>query len=91
MKFLLKTHFNGKKDELLETLPSMIDDPGVRSQRMEQITICIELEKYCAGADAMLRLRDMFNLTGDFLDIETLSKAVNICEISVMFIYQCRI
>lgn len=61
----------------------MIDDPGVRSQRMEQITICIELEKYCAGADAMLRLRDMFNLTGDFLDIETLSKAVNICEISV--------
>ena len=77
LKKLLKTHFHGRIDDLRKALPSMIPDQDIIKQRIEQIAISVQLDQYSAGADAMLKMKAMFKLTGDFSDIEALSQAVS--------------
>ena len=76
LETLLTNHFEGNKNEFLKHLEIMIDDPRTREERSTQINICIELENYYAGANALLSMKESFQLTGDFSALEKLAQAV---------------
>ena len=56
----------------------MIPDKETCEQRRKQIGICTELGQYYEGADALLKLKEMFHLTGEFSDIEKLAEGVSV-------------
>ena len=71
-----KDYFGGSIDNLLHHLEIMIPDEVICEERRKQIKTCAELKQYYDGADALLKLKEMFQLTGEFSDIEKLAKGV---------------
>lgn len=71
-------YFNGKTQELLTEIPSMISQTAVCDERKRGIAILVELEKYRKGAQTMLKMKNMFNLRGCFDDMEKFSTSVSI-------------
>ena len=78
LKKLQKNYFNSGsgKEEMLEHLPSMIQEPEILKDRLEQLAICAELDQYYDGAAALLEIKDMFQMRGNFSGIESLLKTV---------------
>ena len=66
-----------KTQNLLDNLNIMIPEKETCEQRRKQIRICTELGQYYDGADALLKLKEMFQLTGEFSDIEKLAEGVS--------------
>ena len=71
-----KDYFGGSIDNLLHHLEIMIPDEVICEERRKQIKTCAELKQYYDGAGALLKLKEMFKLTGEFSDIEKLAKGV---------------
>jgi len=55
----------------------MILNNEVCKERTQQINICVELEKYHSGAVALLDIKKMFKLSGNFSNIESLAGKVS--------------
>jgi len=55
----------------------MILNDEVCNERTQQIDICVELEKYHSGAEALLAIKEMFNLSGNFSNIQRLVRKVS--------------
>ena len=74
---LKSRYFKGSKDQLLAELPDLITDSEICRQRSEEINISVELDQYYEGAKLMLDMKDMFDLPGDFSDLQKVVQAVS--------------
>ena len=78
--------FNQKYDGIRKELDMLCGGrKTVVDQRLLQIRQYHLLDSYQRGAEAMLKLRDMFQLTGDFKDVEVLVALV--CVLQNLFGY----
>lgn len=73
---LKQTYFGGNKDNLLRELSDFVSDAETCKKRKNEINILVELDQYHDGAQIMLHMRDVFNLEGDFSDLEKVAQAV---------------
>lgn len=74
---LKQRYFDNSKDKLLEELPELIKDEAICRLRSQEINILVELDQYHDGAKIMLDMRNMFELPGDFSDLEKVVQAVS--------------
>ena len=70
-------YFDGHKEELLSELPCIIPNKHTCETRRRGISILVELEKFQKGAKALLMMKDMFRLQGDFEDIKSVFQNVS--------------
>ena len=64
----------------------MIPEKRICHERQKQAEICIDLQQYRTGAETMLKLKEKFNLRGDFSDMEQIQAEVSInCLLTYMF------
>lgn len=55
----------------------MLSCAEVFAERKGQIKMCANLEQYHTGARVLLDLKEQFNITGDFSDIEKITNLVS--------------
>ena len=77
LKTVQTQYFDGQKDALLNELPSMITDEQTCETRKRGISILVELEKFQKGAEALLTMKKMFKLQGDFSNIQSVFQNVS--------------
>jgi len=75
LRIVNSKYFGGDTEEMLHQLRDMISK-DMQKQRLEQINICMEMEQYFQGAQALLTLKEMFNLENGFTEIEELVQLV---------------
>lgn len=72
----MKIYFNASRETLLTELKHMVDE-GVYHDRRRQITLGLDYAHYVEGSRIILELRDKFELTGDFTDLDVLLASVS--------------
>ena len=77
LKTVQTQYFDGQKEELLRELPTMITDVQTCKTRKRGISILVELEKFQKGAEALLKMKKMFKLQGDFSNIQSVFQKVS--------------
>lgn len=75
---LCSRYFNGSEDAFLAELEHMLSSKAKFSVRREQIKMCAHLEQYHRGAKVLLDLKEQFNLTGDFSDMQKIMDSVSV-------------
>jgi len=79
LRLVNSNYFDGDTEEMLRQLQDMISK-DMQTQRLEQINICMEMKQYFQGAQALLTLKEMFNLESGFAEIERLVQLVRECS-----------
>ena len=75
---IFNTYFDGELQKLVDELPYMIDNKYLVEDRTKQIRICANLDVYHSGAELMLEMRDLYKLTGDFKDMDSILASVRL-------------
>ena len=71
----MRTCFDGNPNSLVVELEQMLDNE-IYTQRRQQIEICYDLDQYHRGATVIMKLKEMFNLSGNFADMEMILQSV---------------
>lgn len=69
----------------MNELPHMIGKE-LCQERQKQAEICIDLQQYRQGAKVMLHMKKLFNLQGDFTDMEQIIASVSLWSWLASFI-----
>ena len=72
---LIQTCFDGSQAEFSVELKEMLEK-NIYNQRKRQIDICYNLKHYHKGAKVIMELKDIFELTGDFTDLQKILQSV---------------
>lgn len=78
----LNNFFKDNREDYIREIGHMIADSDHCKTRQEQISICLTLSNYTAGAESILRLKEQFKLQGDFTDMYKILEAVSITPVS---------
>ena len=73
---LIWRFFEGSRQQLTNELSYMLMDRKVLAERITQIEICADLDQYHNGAEVMMDMKSLFNLTGDFSAMEKILQSV---------------
>ena len=65
----------------------MIPERKLCYERQKQAEICIDLQQYRTGAETMLKLKETFNLRGDFSDMEQIQAEVSRKSENILYKY----